>query len=46
MLDDPAQSLVWSRDEVRNGAVEAGTPEEIVAMFEALRSRVGRPVVQ
>lgn len=36
MRDDPAQSWVWSRDAVHQGAVEAAAPDEVVAIFRRL----------
>ncbi len=36
MRDDPAQSWVWSRDEVHLGAPERATEAEVMAIFERL----------
>lgn len=36
MLDDPAQSWVWTQDEVNNGAIEKATEDEVLGFFERL----------
>ena len=36
MRDDPAQSWVWSREAVHNGAAEQATEAEIIAIFGRL----------
>lgn len=36
MRDDPAQSWVWSRDDLDNGALETATEQEVIAIFERL----------
>ncbi len=36
MLHDPARSWLWSRDEIAEGAMDAATPEDIVAIFRKL----------
>ncbi|MEM9499516.1 MAG: BLUF domain-containing protein [Pseudomonadota bacterium] len=36
MKDDPAQSWIWSRDEVRNGAIERATEQEVLGFFNRL----------
>lgn len=36
MLDDPAQSWVWSRQEVSDGAIERATEAEVLGFFERL----------
>lgn len=36
MRDDPAQSWVWSIEDVKNGAVEAATGEEALEFFTRL----------
>lgn len=36
MRDDPAQSWVWSRDEVRGGAVDRATEDEALGFFTRL----------
>ena len=36
MRDDPAQSWVWSRAEVEEGAPERATERQVVALFERL----------
>lgn len=37
MRDDPAQSWMWTQDEVARGAVENATDDEIMAVFRRLR---------
>ena len=41
MLHDPAESEIWSEAEVADGAAERATPEEVRAMFAALRVAQG-----
>lgn len=36
MRDDPARSWVWSIEEVRNGAVEKATEDEVLGFFTRL----------
>lgn len=36
MRDDPAQSWVWSREAVRDGAVERATEDEVLGFFNRL----------
>ncbi|WP_294539629.1 BLUF domain-containing protein [uncultured Rhodoblastus sp.] len=36
MRDDPARSWMWSRDEVKAGAIDRATEAEVVAVFERL----------
>jgi hypothetical protein len=36
MRDDPAESLVWSIDAVRGGAVDRATEGEVLGFFERL----------
>jgi len=36
MRDDPAQSWVWSRDAVHDGAIERASEAEVLAIFERL----------
>ena len=36
MRDDPAQSWVWSRDQVHAGAPEQATEDEVIAIFAQL----------
>jgi len=36
MRDDPAQSWIWSRDEVAAGVAERATEAEVMAIFERL----------
>ncbi len=38
MRDDPAQSWVWSRAEIDNGALETVGPDEVIAIFTRLAS--------
>ena len=41
MLHDPAESEIWSEAEVADGAAERATPDEVRAMFAALRVAQG-----
>jgi hypothetical protein len=41
MRDDPAKSWMWTQDQVRDGAVEAASATEVVAVFERLAAEVG-----
>ncbi len=43
MRHDPARSLMWSIEEVRNGAVARASPAEVVSVFEQL-SREPSPI--
>lgn len=45
MLHDPAQSWLWSRDEIGQGALDTATPEEVLAVFHKLAqtARAGLP---
>ena len=36
MRDDPAQSWVWSADDVRNGAIDRATEQETLGFFTRL----------
>ncbi len=36
MRDDPADSWVWTREEVHNGAAEQATEAEVLAIFQRL----------
>ena len=36
MRDDPAQSWVWSREQVHNGAAEQASEPEVMAIFQRL----------
>ena len=36
MRDDPARSWMWSQAEVSAGAIQAATPDQILAIFERL----------
>ncbi|WP_317056046.1 MULTISPECIES: BLUF domain-containing protein [Roseovarius] len=36
MLDDPAQSWVWSMDDVRAGAIDETTDDEVLGFFNRL----------
>lgn len=40
MVDDEAPSLFWSREKVAAGAVEAASPEELLAPFVRLKNRL------
>jgi Sensors of blue-light using FAD len=39
MRDDPAQSWMWSQDDVAKGAVARATPQEVSAVFERLAAK-------
>ncbi|MEM6482772.1 MAG: BLUF domain-containing protein [Pseudomonadota bacterium] len=39
MKDDPAQSWVWSREEVRAGALDNATEQEVLGFFSRLASQ-------
>ena len=41
MLHDPAESEIWSEAEVADGVAERATPDEVQAMFAALRVAQG-----
>lgn len=36
MRDDPARSWMWTQAEVSAGAIQAATPDDIIAIFERL----------
>ncbi|MBZ8118353.1 BLUF domain-containing protein [Roseovarius sp. LXJ103] len=38
MRDDPAESWIWSMDEVKSGAVACATEDEVLRIFERLAS--------
>ena len=38
MRDDPAQSWIWTRDEVHEGAAERASEADVMAIFERLAS--------
>ena len=40
MRDDPAQSWVWSRKDLDNGALDTATEAEVLAMFQRLAGTV------
>ena len=40
MLHDPAQSWLWTRDEIIQGAMDRATPEDVIAIFQGLADRV------
>ena len=40
MLHDPAKSLIWSRQEIADGALDSATPSDVIKAFEALAERV------
>lgn len=39
MLHDPAESLIWSIDEVDRGALDAATAPEFLSTFQALAAK-------
>ncbi len=39
MRDDPAQSWIWSRDQVHDGATERAGADEVMAIFARLASQ-------
>ncbi|WP_135502569.1 BLUF domain-containing protein [Roseovarius aestuariivivens] len=39
MRDDPAQSWVWTIEEVRDGAIERATEDEVIGFFERLAAQ-------
>ncbi len=41
MRDDPADSMLWTRDDVYDGAAERATEAEVLAIFERVRSGAG-----
>jgi hypothetical protein len=43
MRDDPAQSWVWSIDQVRQGAIERATEDEALGFFTRLAAQSVRP---
>ena len=42
MLHDPAKSLIWSRQEIADGALDRATPSDVIKVFEALAENVER----
>lgn len=36
MRDDPARSWMWTQQEIADGAINAATPQDIIAIFERL----------
>lgn len=40
MRDDPARSWMWSPEEIAAGAINAATPEQVLAIFEQLAAEV------
>ena len=36
MLHDPAQTWIWSRDEIAAGAIDRATPQEVTGFFRQL----------
>ena len=36
MRDDPAQSWIWSRADIDNGALDSATEADVIAIFERL----------
>lgn len=43
MRHDPAQSWMWTQEEVRAGAVSHATPDEIVSIFKRISEQDGPP---
>lgn len=43
MLHDPAVTWIWSRDEVRDDAIERTTAAEVEGFFEMLREKADAP---
>lgn len=47
MLDDPARSWLWNQAEIAAGALQAASPEEVLAVFARIagepRDHAGRP---
>ena len=43
MLDDPAQSWIWSIEDVRNGAIDETTEDEVLGFFNRLAAEKVRP---
>ncbi len=39
MLHDPAQSMIWTEQELSDGALERATPDEFRSMFVALAQK-------
>lgn len=39
MLDDPAQSWVWSMQDLRDGAIETTTEDEVLGFFTQLAAK-------
>jgi len=42
MLHDPAQSWLWSIDEIADGALERTTPQDVRAVFATLADKVAK----
>ncbi|MEO1205547.1 MAG: BLUF domain-containing protein [Pseudomonadota bacterium] len=43
MRHDPAQSWMWSSEEVRNRAIDKATPDEVVTIFKRIALGLGTP---
>lgn len=43
MLDDPAQSWVWSLEDVREGAIDEATDDEVLGFFNRLAAQKVTP---
>ena len=42
MLHDPAQSWLWSIDEIADGALERTTPQDVRAVFATLADKIAK----
>ena len=42
MLHDPAKSLIWTEEDIANGAIERASAAEISAMFTSLAATVAQ----
>jgi hypothetical protein len=42
MLDDPAQSWIWTRAQVKRGAIDDASEAEVIGLFERLSALTGR----
>jgi len=42
MLHDPAKSLIWSRQQIADGALGSATPSDVIKVFEALAENAER----
>lgn len=41
MLDDPARSWIWSKEEVESGALDRAAPDEVLAAFARIAEDPG-----